>query len=162
MGQERNLFPLLRMRECWIHWVAGRWLNVVPQPAAIKRWFYSSKLLKRGVNSMAALDVCAAFFDSFPILGCSREVMIQAEAPLWEEVPPVDCAAFLDALRRPFPNREGMEGIVASLVVAAPRCASSIFLQAGGEAAPLLEVGSILCSCPRRACYGGQPALFFS
>lgn len=37
MGQERNLFPLLKMRECWIHWVAGCWLNVVPLPAAIKR-----------------------------------------------------------------------------------------------------------------------------
>jgi len=72
-----------------VNWVATRWMDVAELPTAGKRWF-SSTLLKRHVNSMAAVDVCAALAHSFPVLDRWKQMMTEAEAPHWQEASPAD------------------------------------------------------------------------
>jgi len=140
--------PGFHRRECWVNWAATRWMDVVELPTAGKRWFVESTLLKHRVNAMAAVDVCAALAHSFPVLERWKQMMTEAEAPHWEDVSPADCDSFLAALRRPPPTREGMEGIVASLVGAARRCASSMSFKTGGAGRPLFNVASIFRLMP--------------
>lgn len=130
-----------------MNWVATRWMDVVALPTAGKR-LSSSTLLKRHVNAMAAVDVCAALAHSFPVLDRWKQMMTEAEAPHWQDASPADCASFLDALRRPSPTREGMEGIVAALVGSSLRCASSMYFKTGGAGRPLFDVASMFRLIP--------------
>jgi len=135
--------PAFRHRDCWLAWVADRWLTATNLPAATKRWLLSSTLFQPGRNSIAAVDLCDALADHFPGLRRWREVLTANGGPRWEDVSATDCATFLDGLRHPSPTREGMESIVASLMGAARRCAAALSFHTGGTERPFFDSGTL-------------------
>jgi len=134
--------PAMQERQCWVNWVATRWLAATELPAAARDWFFSSTLWRRKCNTILALAVCDALASVFPRLALWHDVLTGTSPPSWVDVSDNDYAAYVHALRHPSLSWRGMEVPVAEIKAAVKRCVA--VLSDSRNERPLLDAGALV------------------